>query len=590
MSAPEHRVFLWPIKLLLSDAFQREQKALIAQNPGVGFAGPGSIDIPVDLSPDVVSIQTQKDLTITSAGSFEIRLVDAMRFGVGWRQGKTASYTVNIQPNDIIRIDLNAGDQRDQFVPVMLGVVSAVSKDTHVSDNKVSHYIVVQGYDLGYWLIAHRNFFWLYAIGPGGQVAQGIKEVRRRLNPALEGMNFYLIANTAIPADEVIERLLIERGVTNPNFFPSVPVIDKANKKPGYISAQFPRIYETFSYLPVPSKSRRAKGTIAGFKEAYFPWHTLDAFYGSVVNILDRFSFRPFAQLWGDINDQGGFTIYFRRSPWDQEDWTSFRPMGEEEDPTRRPFTVSDAEIVSASIGRSDRELVNFMSVLPRFYGATTETDLIRLFLPHTLRLDWASIKDRGYRPSILSTEYLDFITDEGGISVFPQQDFHSVIAGEGNLQSAASRAIIPASQSVQVRNQFMQGKGRLAEMANEWVDVLWDWYSRMDDYYGGRIRVKGQPAIRVGHKVELPSETRKHFAQAMGFFVSSVRHEYEVEAGHFLTSLGLVRGQAKDGFIRPVTDGKEDIPEGDRAKLSSRIVDRRSLHLEIFVERERRR
>ena len=122
----------------------------------------------IDISRNVVNIRTDKSLSL-APGRFTLRLADRYTGGV--------SYARFIQPNDVILIEINGGNQGDILTPVMVGAVVRVSISTNVAGENVSHYVEVEGQDLARWLYATRVMYWAYAnVGS----TSGIKELAQR--------------------------------------------------------------------------------------------------------------------------------------------------------------------------------------------------------------------------------------------------------------------------------------------------------------------------------------------------------------------------------------------------------------------------
>ena len=533
MAAPRHIVHLLPLPLQRTTSSDRELKALTDDYRNADYGplpdyAPGSID----LSEDVVRIQTSKTLDLNRAGTFELTLIDRRRFGLAWGSSEPkVSYTVNVQPNDIIRISLNRGLPSDDFEHVTIGVVERVFKRTAVGNNSTSHYVGISGFDLTHWLQRHRNFFWLYAVG--NDPKSGVIEVARRVHSNAKFMkDLFPGGGEALPADKLIERIFKERP-THPS--------DEHGPQPGYIAAQFPRVDERFIYNPMGTRSKKARdaglmedqgGSLFGFGERYVPHETLDAFQGAVLNILDAYSFAPFCEMWCDVDDLERFSLNHRRCPFDREDWDALKT-----------HVVDDSIIVRMDLGRSLHDAVNFVSVVPRTFGAR-EQDLLRLFMKSTLRMDWSRIRDVGVRPKFITPRYLD------------------------GYVPGTRRRLAQEDREVEL---FKQGKGTLARLASNWAQVYWDWHSEHARYWAGRVTFQGTPGIRVGQRVYLPGSSRKHFDQTMALYVVGVSHSYDIQ-DKYLTTILVTRGQPADAFIEPVTDGRKDRLKGEVEKNRGQV------------------
>ena len=224
----------------------------------------------------------------------------------------------------------------------------------------------------------------------------------------------------------------------------------------------------------------------------------------------------------------------------------------------------------------------------------------MRLVMNAGLRLDASSIKDRGLRQLHVTQPYLNYALGETSI-IRPTAGFDEMIkTGVVSVEPATGIPATLLAETVQQSVIAAEKQVRLVKLAGHWADTLWAWMSQLDRYFNGRLTIKGNPAIRVGHKVQLKCETGKWFNEPYEFYVIAVGHDYDVQRGNYLTSLVLTRGQRAGGFIQPVTDGQEDIAALNEEKktgqftndnkLSQQPFEERdqSLKLEIWMERDR--
>jgi hypothetical protein len=246
---------------------------------------------------------------------------------------------------------------------------------------------------------------------------------------------------------------------------------------------------------------------------------------------------------------------------------------------------------VGIDTGKSEDEYCNFISVLPRFFQAS-ETDLARLIMTHTYRLDWTAIKDRGYRPMIISTEYLDYIVSAQQSCLLDLQgaDFSALVSGLKPTLLTPVDKMICASTSEHELQKFRQGnpKSLMVQRANAWVQILWDWFSILDRLWAGSITVAGSPAVKVGHKIGLANDTKHNFPLPMEFYVVGVSHNYDLERGLYLTTLNVTRGQPKDAFVTPSTNGVVDKIDAEQAKELGQIINK-ATHKKLEIQIERR-
>jgi hypothetical protein len=253
--------------------------------------------------------------------------------------------------------------------------------------------------------------------------------------------------------------------------------------------------------------------------------------------------------------------------------------MGAEIDETKVLHVIPDSHIVTHNVGKSDERYYNFISILPWIYSANA--NLMPLVIKSALRVDISAIRNRGVRPLQVKSQYLDSMEEVSSVSF----DNYDKFIREGTFNNELVRARVPLSQLESTVSQTQQSRGRTVQIANEWASAMWRWYSQLDRYQNGHIVIKGNPSIRVGHIVALPSETRKIFDEPHCLYVLSVSHDYEVDQGRYLTTLVLGRGQPAEPskFIRPVTDGRVDVQDLDVEKRSGRLVNRKVLKREPF-------
>lgn len=533
----------------LADKSDRELSA-IARTDDINFSKYLS-NLVADLSPDVLHIQTDKTHGL-NPGRFVIRLVNRK------------PYAKILQAHDLVLISLNEGERNSETISVMLGVIVRVTQPIRISNEQATHYIEVHGQDLARWLYVDRNFFYFYT-GVGSDAKDGVLELKER--DKLWRSLFPNQGQGELPSVKIIENILVD-----------------------YIYRILPRVGEVIRWHPVETASTEAvyrnRERFLGFGELYVPKNDLAAYSGSVANLLEEHAMQYLSELWSDTTTSGGFQVYYRRRPFDQSDWMSFQPAGKALDQTKVLHVVPDRQILSSDIGKSDDEYYNFISILPWLYAA--DTSILPLVMKSALRLDISAIKNRGLRPLMVSSNYLDRLATTQDTSFIVFDDYNSLIQS-GQFANSSVAARVPLSQVQAVVARTQHGKGHLVNIADDWASAMWRWYSQLDRYLNGRIVIKGTPSIRVGHIVELSCETKKAFSEPHRFYVMSVSHDYEVDSGRYLTTLGLGRGQPSETtrFIKPVTDGKTDIPELDADKRLGRLQNKQILKDEPFSPRD---
>jgi len=534
--APQHRIYLLPLKLFKSDRATAEMAAIYLDTGQVAVVDERFVQqIGIDLTNDVFSIETRKSLDL-APGSFSMYLIDAVR----------PSYTDLIQPNDIMLIQLDNGVANGRLENVMLGLVSRVAKTTTINDNHVSHYIEISGQDMARWLYVGRTFFWFYA-GVGSNAKDGVAELADRQQAFLN--YFPNQGRSNLPSAEILKNILL-----------------------GYIGEFFPRVKEVFQWNPIPTMSVEAQfvgnDPILGFGEKYIPNLSLDGYEGSFANLLLDHQFEYFGELWSDTTPDGGFAINYRRVPFDESDWYSFSVSGG--NASRRHHFISDDAIIGINVARGDEQYYNFISVIPWIYSPTSIT---RLVIDSTKRLDLSSIKDRGVRQLFITSKYLDSQITDSVKTARLTGSFHEALENEA-ITMETPNSTLSMTQVDATARDIQNKTGPIYQIADDWAGAAWRWYSQLDRYYTGRVKIHGSPTIRVGHKIELPGVTNQGFQTPYHFYVVAVHHSYNTEQGHFTTELELTRGQPAEAFIRPsLATGTEQNAEAEAAKTAGTLA-----------------
>jgi hypothetical protein len=73
-----------------------------------------------------------------------------------------------------------------------------------------------------------------------------------------------------------------------------------------------------------------------------------------------------------------------------------------------------------------------------------------------------------------------------------------------------------------------------------------------------------------------------------MEFYVVGVSHNYDLERGLYLTTLNVTRGQPKDAFVTPSTNGVVDKIDAEQAKELGQIINK-ATHKKLEIQIERR-
>lgn len=479
----------------------------------------------IDLSVDVLSIHTDKALSL-APGRFHIRFVDRLVRGV--------SLAEFILPNDVVLIEINGGEKNDLMVPIMVGAVVRVSKSTNVGGNNVQHYVEISGEDLSRWLYVTRVMYWAYAnVG----ASSGIKELalRKLIMVPSEG-----VVNQSPASVDILRNILFN-----------------------FIGKMIPRIAEVFQFIPVPTLStqaqRKNREPVLGLGERYAKAESLADYSGSPSNLLESHTMERLSEFWSDTTAAGGFALYYRRPPFDSDDWYGFELADHPKDnDTRILHSVYDAEIVRQNLGRSDEQFYNFISFIPDIPSA--DTDVKKIAFANYIRLNPSSIKDRGVRQLFISSSiYMRGEIQDGELTWYNMGVFDAAMR-DGEVLVREAENDVPFNQTSGALRPVITNTGETSVLSQEWVDTAWRWYSMLDRYQSGTITIQGRTTIRVGNQLDFVSETQKIFAEPFRLYVCGVSHDYDPERGTFLTTLRLDRGQPSDPakFIKPVHPGKD--------------------------------
>jgi hypothetical protein len=381
----------------------------------------------VDISADVVSISTSKTYGQV-AGGFSLVTT-----------AKLADFWETVTPNDLVTIDLDAGDGTG-LRPVLVGQINRLAEALSLdSSGTPRRSFQISGFDLGKILLQH-NASWDIA----------------RFD------QFF--------GDEFIKR------------------IDQGLQVSGTPSQLIRSVVQTYLHLQVPwTKTWVALDRV----EAADDWQTLDytvAWHeGSVWQVLERLSNRPWNVLHTETGEDGKLHVVLERAPFHDETGRLTRETLHD---------IPDSHAAAYNLGRDDTERTNWVYFDPQLsvFGAREASiGMLRVVDRGLLSYDEASVHRHGLRGQHVATIFTPF----GTRAYEPSEP--------DEIQKAAARGA-----------------------------AVWNWYRRNHLYRNGQLTVKGSPAYRAGDGIVFGGDQ---------YLVERVAHTY-VWGQSYQTTLGVTRGQ----------------------------------------------
>lgn len=424
---------------------------------------------------DVLRIVVKNDLA-ADAGTFEITLTHHGE----WHK-KVAS-------NDLVSIIMRRNGEDDAKATVMVGLVDYVGKQVVIQDNTVQRVVSIVGRSLAKVAI---NFE--IGIVPESEDASGYSADGWL---AARGMNF--AGKTAAEVfRQIVENLLFSSG---------------KNGQLKYANYTFSNGKTIKDMLQLKLSSRKGEYLAQPIG--------LMNFQGSVHDFMKEACDDPFNQFFYEVYD-GKPTLVLRETPFNPDKWNAL-PI----------HTITDDDVVSEQLGRSDLETYTMYSV-GIANNEASETDPLS-----TMGVKPIWYEKYAYKYGL---RRLHRLTNYAGISVQNQDQ-----GGSGTTDATS----------------------KLQAYAKD----LFNWNIMNPDFWSGTITVKGQCYYKIGDRLLYKSEEH---GEDYEFFIEGVTHEFTIGEG-WITQLSVTRGLPDSGAGRfkppwgqgvPYEGGALGLPKGTMIK-----------------------
>jgi hypothetical protein len=415
---------------------------------------------------------------------------------------KLGSLNQILVPDNLVAIQFDRGLPGDELQTVMLGWITDVGQRTTVTSGaqpRPQREIVVRGQDAGKFLARHQLPGWLLSA-----FMLGDKEVARRIIKAV------MVAG----APGTVLQTFFEKVYLN-----LVPTPQASVGATGFLADR--RLYAS----PLTSGPVEP-GTMFSWADVSSAWLGQGKFW----SLLKQHADQPWNELWGDyVNPENfptfkkagnlrgpGYHVVFRRQPFDQRDWDAL--------PTH---TIPDAQLKFEQVRRADAERINVVLLQPTGSamrgGGDERQDAVR----------WATMQ--------VSRES----ANRHGTQILAATTIYSNLA--------------QAHRDPEEHEKVLGQKGNLYQALLARTRTLWKWYSINARLYNGIWVVMGDPAIKIGQRVQNQEEPSAFFNDKeytrRVYYVERVVQDYQ-DGRHYLTHLALTRGQplGVGGFIEAAT------------------------------------
>lgn len=490
----------------------------------------------IDISGHVRRIRTVKSLA-SPVGTFEIGCTfQVIPDGQVVSGAAPSSLSQLLVPDNVVTIRLGAGVDGSPLETVMVGYITGVQQHTTVNpDGQVVREIVISGQNAGKYLVNHEVPYFLLTARLLGESEVGLRR--------LEGLQ--LPAGSTI--GEVLRTIFVQtflRFVPRPRVVAQEVALLTHPSLEGDGASFGSFIGETSYWL----KNGHWWNLFRDYADR--PWN--EVFGDTVPDVLSRFptynvvpadtaAGEPMRDASGAVRGTIGtekgtpYFIVVRPQPFDREAWEAL--------PT---VVVPDAEIRMEQMRLAEDERRNLIMVKPQGqFSAALEGSA-----------DW------------LTWDTLQYDADSA--------DRHGV-RSMGDVRTLYSDLGGGAHQNRDVIEAATQGDGPLWETLKLRARKLWNWFSINHRLWKGVWVIAGNPRIRIGTRVQnepapgsgaLPESeyTRRTY------YVEQVIQDY-VDGAHFLTHLGLTRGQALGAFVEAKEPDRLPVDAPKRPAVVARQV-----------------
>ena len=415
---------------------------------------------PEDISDDIVSLSTSKTYS-HCAGGFQILTTYNRRF-------EQKRYDQLLKTNDRVLIELDKGDGKG-LRPVMLGLVDRPSREEdYTNPKRIIRRVKIAGTDMGKMLLRHNCAWDIQVKDPNSVVHEGSEAYIR-----------------------------------------TVEFNGKLCGTPGDLVT---RIVQNYLYNQIPWT---AQFILSDQITTDDDWWSMDDSIatetGPIWPLLKDYENTPWNTLHTDTFADGKFHIILERTPYDITD-------GRQGKLTRSTFyQLDDVDIVSASLGTSDAEMVNFLlhHVPEGIFQENPGSNL--LFLG-------------GRSVRRFNADGTDPTSNQAGGAI----NYHGFQLHKIPTVFTAGKAA-PSPIPPRIGNGGADPNVDAAVKIR--TDAYWNWFSCNHLLESGTIAIKGDPDLQTGMAILRTSDNMEYLAE-------QVNHNY-IWGGSYTTTVGVTRGQA---------------------------------------------
>jgi len=454
------------------------------------FVGLGGTPDPTD---QVLSVTTQKTLK-NPAGAFTIQLVGDEWL---WR----------LKSNDlvVIRMGYKAENGKEELDTVMVGLIDTVRRFRTIGENNPTVTTTITGRDFGKVLIKSMLRFYP-ELGWNKEKEQ----------------KFFLTETGWIT---------LMKAFTNENAIKGSPakVLDTIMR---YILQQIVdvqwTVYDESGAEPIPKKVELAHILRYNFAQVdlFLPlFMTAQQYEGSIWNLMERASIKPFTELFVDTRDG-------------LEAWN----------PGTAPRVVNETIEESSSPSKAGKPKAEGGYVSPRFsFGSDNAAVMVALRNTPFDKSAWEKLKTHDLPAEDVISEDLSFSDDEhynlfwAGTTITPfstldlKREAPPLINEENVKRYGLSPLEVTIEGMEMLKEKESEQKVKLVGLSQAYSAKLKAWFEHNHEYLSGTMEVRGKGSYRIGQRLLRKGINRE-------FYIEGVSQSFQVFTG-WTTQLALTRG-----------------------------------------------
>lgn len=408
-------------------------------------------DVKFDISDDIISLTTNKAYGRAS-GAWQMILT--------WKLVNGQRYDELIQTDDVVTIELDSGSGLG-FVPVMIGLVDRASQTFTAAGNHPQRQVKISGQDLGKLLSKH-DIGWDVS---GAQIQTAL---------SIQGQGDG--AGETTIAQNYLARITLQAGTAKSIITQLMDLFLK--QLDSSLNWNFDLNCSTDDDWEIWDQALQyIRGTTA--------WSAMKCY-----------AHEPWNMLHADTVDLTKFQVVLERNPIDDQGMLSRTAA--------RTHTITDGEIVSEDIGKSDCERINLLCYWPTMYQVAVGGSIdIVMAHPDLTWFDEDEIKLHGYCSKVIPDNF--------------------------------------NAPDVKTPNDIC-GSDKLAALAVPRAETFWNWHSMNHELDSGTFVIHGDPQMKTGDMLLVKQGMTDTYKE---FLIEQVAHTYAVwPQPMFTTTLLVTRGQ----------------------------------------------